>query len=196
MSEVFFTADTHFNHRAMIERGWRPEFSSVEEMNAALIENWNAVVAPKDTVWHLGDFGMGPASAYLPIVRQLNGTIHLIAGNHDKVWPGDRNSHRYQADWLDAGFSSVQAFARRGIDGHQVMLSHLPYDGDHVGEERYEQWRLRDLGDPLLCGHVHDAWQTSAAQLNVGVDVSGYRPVDLDTVRLWVRLLTEQAAGQ
>lgn len=41
--KVFFTSDTHFNHANIIKFCERP-FGSIEEMNEALIANWNRVV--------------------------------------------------------------------------------------------------------------------------------------------------------
>ena len=73
----FYTSDTHFNHRAIIDHAKRP-FANMEEMNEAMIENWNRVVAPHDDVYHLGDFAFGGAEA---ILTRLKGNIHLIRGN-------------------------------------------------------------------------------------------------------------------
>ena len=57
-SNVWFTADTHFNHRRLIEIN-RPQFGSVEEMNETMIERWNERVKKGDRVYHLGDFALG-----------------------------------------------------------------------------------------------------------------------------------------
>ena len=57
-SNVFFTSATHFFHNRIIDMAHRP-FSSIEEMNDAIITNWNNKV-PKDAiVYHLGDFAWG-----------------------------------------------------------------------------------------------------------------------------------------
>ena len=66
MSEVFFIADTHFNHKRIVEirekeRGRK--FASLEEHDEELIRRWNATVGKKDTVWHLGDFSFRQARA-------------------------------------------------------------------------------------------------------------------------------------
>lgn len=182
MSDVFFTADTHFGHRAMTERQWRPQYPTVAAMDEDLIERWNAVVDHQDTVWHLGDFSLGNWMHAAPIVFRLNGTKHLIAGNHDRCWPALRDSHKWQRAYIDAGFASVQAFARRRILGQSVMLSHFPFEGDHLEVDRFSEYRLPDTGGWIIHGHVHNAWKVKGRQINVGVDVNNFTPVRLDAI--------------
>lgn len=187
MTGIWLTADSHFGHRAMARegKGWRP-FETVEEHDEYLIQEWNKVVRAGDQVWHLGDVGMGPSADILQKVGRLNGYKHLITGNHDDVWPGHRDAHRHQREWLKT-WESVQAYARRRIDGKNVLLSHFPYRGDGSGEERYAEFRLHDKGAWLLHGHVHDLWAENGKQINVGVDVRGWRPVSLDEVTAIIR---------
>jgi calcineurin-like phosphoesterase family protein len=82
MREVFFISDTHFGHRGILsyEQEKRP-FTCLEEMHDHMIKAWNAVVSPKDKVFHVGDFCFGKANIH--IAGQLNGQKHLIMGNHD-----------------------------------------------------------------------------------------------------------------
>ena len=80
---IFFTSDTHFNHKAIISYCSRP-FESVEEMNDRLIDNWNQVVKPSDTVYHLGDFALY-CNDIEQIRKKLNGKINLIQGNHSML---------------------------------------------------------------------------------------------------------------
>lgn len=84
MSKVFVISDTHFFHKNVIEfeKEARP-FSSVEEMNEAIVNRWNSVVTKRDTVWHLGDVCFGKSSN-LEILDRLNGTKKLVMGNHDQ----------------------------------------------------------------------------------------------------------------
>ena len=51
---LFFTSDTHFSHANIMKFCGRP-FKNVGEMNNTIIKNWNDVVGPEDTVFHLGD---------------------------------------------------------------------------------------------------------------------------------------------
>ena len=79
---LFFTSDTHFGHENIITFCNRP-FESIEEHDRVLIQNWNSVVTPDDTVFHLGDFCFGNGYKWYEILGQLNGHIYLIRGNHD-----------------------------------------------------------------------------------------------------------------
>lgn len=174
---LFFTADTHIGHRMVAQlRG----FDSVEEHDRHLVGRWNSIVGPDDQVWHLGDVSLKPFTAVADTLAELNGTLHLVAGNHDAVWPGHREAHREQPRWL-ARFASVQAFARRRIGGQEVLLSHFPYagSGDHTELERFSQYRLHDEGRWLLHGHVHAAWRQRGRQVNVGLDVWEMAPVPM-----------------
>lgn len=178
MTGTWFTADTHFRHGRVAElRG----FASREEHDAEVIARWNKTVGPEDQVWLLGDVGMGEPHEYLPLVGQLNGVIHLIAGNHDPVWPGHQKAHTHQRSWLQH-FASVQAFARRRLNGRDVLLSHFPYSGDHTAETRYPDYRLRDMGKPLIHGHVHGEWKVNGRQVNVGLEMWDMRPVSIDVL--------------
>lgn len=193
---VWFTSDTHFGHSAMAAtgKGWRP-FATVQEHDEFLIERWNSVVRPNDEVWHLGDVGLGPTELILSTVARLHGTKHLVAGNHDACWPGNRDAHRVQRRWLTV-FESVAAFARRRTGrGQYVLLSHFPYRGDHSAEDRYAEYRLQDTGMWLLHGHVHGEWARRGRQINVGVDVRDWQPIELCDVAAMIRE-RDDAVGQ
>ena len=83
-------------------------FRSVDEMNAALVARWNERVADADVVWVLGDVAMGQIASSLPLARRLNGTKHLIAGNHDRCWAGHGpKAAKAEQMYRDAGFTTI-----------------------------------------------------------------------------------------
>jgi calcineurin-like phosphoesterase family protein len=187
--DAWYTADLHFGHRRISEYAGRP-FENVDDMGTAIIERWNAVVAPGETVWVLGDTAMGPqgagvSPAAIELVALLNGELVLVPGNHDACWVGSRKDQvRARAEYLAAGFADI--IGRPDpvmLAGRPCRRSHFPYrgGGDH-GVERYSEHRLEDRGDWLLCGHVHEKWRQRGRQINVGIDAWGGFPVHTNTL--------------
>lgn len=144
-------------------------------MDAALVERWNEVVAPNDVVWVLGDIALDYRR--LDPIKELNGLKLLVAGNHDACWTGHRKQAKARKSlpaYQEAGFEQVHdsgVVHGHRIAGIDVVLSHLPYAGDHEPTDRYADRRPPDRGLPMLCGHVHNAWRTNGRMINVGVDV-------------------------
>src|SRR5512137_2991157 len=83
--KTFFTSDTHFDHKNIIQYCHRP-FDSVDEMNEALVDNWNRTIAPEDLVYHLGDFTLGDIRHFNKWADQLNGHLRILPGSHDDLW--------------------------------------------------------------------------------------------------------------
>ena len=80
---IRYIADMHFDNDSIIAYDNRP-FDSVEEMNEALVSNWNRVVTdPEDLTWILGDFCAGDTERWRELLSRLNGRKALILGNHD-----------------------------------------------------------------------------------------------------------------
>ena len=48
-----------------------------------IIDYWNSVVKPKDTVWFLGDLCLTDRTKISAIMKRLNGSKKMIKGNHD-----------------------------------------------------------------------------------------------------------------
>lgn len=71
----------------------------------------------------------------------------------------------------------VQDSVKIAIDCCSVLACHFPYSGDSHDEDRHEDHRPADLGDWLLHGHVHERWARRGRMINVGVDVTGFRPI-------------------
>lgn len=184
MSNTFFSSDHHFYHANIINYSARP-FATVEEMNEKLVENWNKVVKPGDTMYYLGDFSLAHRAVTV-FVPRLNGDIHLIAGNHDHVHPvhykKDDKGERMRKVYYEAGIKSIKLEDKMHIGKHSVKLHHMPYTDDHTESERYTKWRPTNEGGWLLCGHIHEKWKLKDKQLNVGVDVWDYTPVAIEQI--------------
>jgi len=157
---IYFTADHHFNHGNIIKYCDRP-FSSVKQMNRSMIKIYNEIVNDDDVVYILGDFTMlGPSykGQIKKIVQKLQGTKHLILGNHDRLKP-----FAYE----DIGFASVHTWLTVG----EFTLVHDPAKS------------AMDRSINFLVGHIHDLFFKQKNCLNVGVDVWDFKPVSIDQVR-------------
>lgn len=182
--KTWFTSDTHFSHHNVITYCKRP-FTGIEHMNSEMIRLWNETVAPEDTVYFLGDFSLSkdPVEKILPL---LNGTKHLILGNHDRPHMAharkETKAETARLFYLQCGFATIQYDLKINIAGHSVKLHHMPYSGDHTEMERYGKYRPKNEGDWLLHGHVHDLFKIQGKQINVGVDVWDFKPVSLEQI--------------
>lgn len=172
---IFFTSDQHYSHSRIISYSSRP-FSSIDEMNNEIIKRYNEVVGPEDTVYHLGDFTLN-SSFVKPTLEKLNGTKHLIAGNHEACYSARPKHKKEIKKYLEYGFSSVQEIMELKLGEHTFTLSHLPFLKPDHADQRYSQFRPIDKGQFLLHGHVHNCWKINGRMINVGVDVHNYTPV-------------------
>ena len=187
---IWFTSDTHFSHERIISLCDRP-FKDADHMNDMLVENWNRVVAPEDTVFHLGDVALGKIDDSLAQVSRLNGFKVLVNGNHDR--PFMKKGKPAEADWTARYEEVFQVVYNENVgfslsDGTYVNLSHFPYDGDSHGEDRYRSARIADDGKTVLIhGHTHmnqivSHSEKGALQIHVGVDAWDYTPVSEDQI--------------
>ena len=84
---IWFTGDTHFGHENMLRLSDRP-WSTVAQMNDAMVANINSKVAADDELYILGDFSfkMTVQDAYELRKSIACKRVHLLPGNHDKDW--------------------------------------------------------------------------------------------------------------
>jgi len=153
---VWFTSDTHFGDHRTLNIHRRP-FASVAAMDAEMVENWNAVVAPDDTVWHLGDVARRLADVP-DLLAALHGTKHLLRGNNDAPAIADL-----------PGWASVRDYAEIALDDHFLVLCHYPL----------RSWNRQHRGAINLHGHSHGKLKPMPRQSDVGVDPHRFRPVSL-----------------
>ncbi|QSB07852.1 metallophosphoesterase family protein [Lysinibacillus fusiformis] len=167
---MYFTSDTHFNHKKILLFESRP-FTSIEEMNEALISIWHSTIQPKDTIFHLGDFSFGNVEETMAILQRLNGKIHLIQGNHDI----DKKWQKILGENLIECFHPIGT--QPTYNKHRMWLTHYPMC---IGL-RPRKWSIS--------GHIHSTDNQDLNQLNVGIDARLWRhkpfgqPISMD--ELW-----------
>lgn len=163
----YYISDMHFGHKNIMKHSARP-FDSVEKMNKVIIQNWNKKVKPTDDVYILGDFcykmkGLEPSD----ILKQLNGKLHLIIGNHDKHLLNDSAARKY--------FVEIKDYKLIEDNGEKIILSHYPM----------AEWDGYFRGVKHFYGHIHNNTNNVTYKImtemienayNVGVDILDYEP--------------------
>lgn len=177
---VWFTSDTHFNHKNIIRYCGRP-FEDVQSMNDSIVERWNSCVKPTDKVYHMGDLGLFRQEEDVnAMLDNLNGTVWMVKGNHD----GKKVKHAL-------GYRLQKA---RGywIDHTLAVMVHKPCNYPAIAQN-YD-WD----NTILLYGHVHDRgpdclhWVRfpdgkEILAYHVGVDTNNFFPVSKDAIEQMVR---------
>lgn len=168
MSRIWLISDLHFSHRGVCNflrddgtplRPW----NDPEEMDEALIENFNNLVSPNDKTYFLGDMVINRRA--LPQIGKLNGDKILIKGNHDIFRLNEYTEY----------FRDIRAYHVHPKSN--VIMSHIPI---HASSKR----RFR----ANIHGHTHanfvlgldglpDPWY-----INVCVENTNFRPILFDEV--------------
>lgn len=184
LNRIYITSDTHYGH-ANICRGTTTwdltkrtsaegnvlgvrDFDTIEEMNAALIENINSIVPHDGILFHLGDWSFG-GEENIPIFRHRIkcNNIHLITGNHD------HHQEKGSWDWL---FTSRQKYLELEVG------KHLKFNLFHFN---ISSWNNINRGAFHLHGHQH--WQSDqrfseGRCMDIGVDGNNLFPYKLTDV--------------
>ena len=170
---VFFTSDTHFGHKNIIKYCNRP-YTNIDEMNLALVHNWNSVVKADDIVFHLGDFAfMKEEKKVLDLIWSLNGHIYLVPGNHDHIenfkFPSLANKFNFMSQLSEVDIK-VEDEKLRFVLCHYAM----------------RVWNKSHYGAIQLYGHSHGTLpdDPKSRSMDVGVDCHGYTPIHIDDVLL------------
>lgn len=110
---IYYTADLHVHYAQLLPS--RP-FATVEEMDEALVKNWNDTVGPEDTVYLVGDIGWN--GGRVPGELRLSGHKHLIRGNHDTGYEDAGRLYRW--------FETVTDFNEIDDGETHILLCHYP----------------------------------------------------------------------
>ena len=164
VSNIWFTSDHHWGHANIIRFSQRP-FADVEEMNEALIENWNRLVEAGDTVYHLGDIFWMPVPAAKQIRERLNGRLCLVRGNHDKTADSMKEAFEWIKDYYELKVDDAAAPEGR----RRIVLCHYAF----------RVWNKPHHGAWHLYGHSHCSLPDAPNSLSfdAGVDCHDYAPI-------------------
>jgi calcineurin-like phosphoesterase family protein len=133
-------------------------------MNETIINNWNLIVKPNDTIYHLGDvmFRCKNKTVAEEFLNKLNGNIkYLIIGNHDQ------KEVTTAKNWQWARYSLQEM----KLDNQLIILSHYAM----------RVWRNSCHGSWCFSAHSHNGMNATRYNeisggliLDVGVDSAAY----------------------
>lgn len=170
---LYFTSDLHFFHEGIIGHCARP-YNNAQEMGAALIRNWNAVVHENGQVFVLGDmfWKRGDLQQCKNVMAKLHGKKWLVAGNHD-IFARD--------EYLELGFEDARDYLELAVGWQLVVCCHYPlleWNGFYHGS-----WHLH--------GHAHGRGSHFSFRVkDVGTDANNYLPVS------WAQIERELRDGR
>ena len=177
INKIWLSSDHHFHHSNIIKYCNRP-FETVEEMNQALIDNWNSVVGKDDDVYHLGDLCFGNIEKWNSVLEPgvLNGNIHLILGNHDV--PRVFKEGVYKERFCEITYQKMLL-----ADGWTVFLNHFPFmDFSNNIDHKVAQAFGHIHSGPFSVGTTTEEKMKMLKwnQYDVGVDNNDYTPISLE----------------
>ena len=167
---IYFTSDTHFGHdREFI---WGPRgFTNHVDHDKEVIRRWNEVVGPDDIVYHLGDVMLGDNEYGISCLRQLNGHIKIIPGNHDTQTRLDL--YRMVENVEVLGLAEMIKYKK-----YHFYLSHHPTMTSNLEKAPYLRMHLINL-----YGHTHQQTQFYNGipfMFHVGLDSNNNTPISID----------------
>ncbi len=167
---IYFTSDLHFGHKNIMRYAERP-FETTEEMDQALIDNWNTRVNANDEVYILGDVTMRGGEFANEKLSQLKGRIYLIKGNHD-YYADRKNYDPWRLEW-------IKDYHVVHYQNEQFVLFHFPI----------LEWDRKFHGAYQLHGHQHNHADYNIKnradgirRYDVGVDANNYAPVSIEEI--------------
>ena len=165
--KTYITSDLHLGHSNIKKfcPVTRARFSdNTDEMNEAMIKEWNEIVEPEDTVYILGDVAFMAASKAAVLLKRKNGRKILIEGNHDHKALKDVSFQKC--------FAEVHKYLEIVYNGTKICMFHYP-----IGE-----WNQMHRGSVHFHGHLHgnpnglDGYRA----LDVGMDSTGWIVLEME----------------
>lgn len=145
-------------------------FSSVDEMNEAIIERWNSIVKPDDIVFHLGDITLTDTTKGIECFKRLNGQISVVWGNHDSP---ARQELIERMPVITLGYAHQFKFGKISC-----YLSHYP--------TLTANWDDKHFNQHVINFHAHTHQRTNWLQVNnpfmyhIGMDSHNCTPIHIE----------------
>lgn len=164
MCEQYFLGDIHIGHKNILK--YRPEFPSLEEHDARIMDNILSTVGKRDLLWLTGDcFFTKESLDFLRTLRSHIPRINLVLGNHD-------TDNRERVD-------NVKTIIREDLVDKvgaiftvkDFWVTHAPIHSEELRGKRN------------IHGHVHTNTLEDPRYYNTSCENVGYKPISLSAIR-------------
>ena len=159
-------------------------FANVEEMNEALITNYNNTVGEDDICIWVGDCFWRNKKLARTIMSRLNGKKILVLGNHDTG----------RESMMNLGFDWACYEMTLRIEQQSVTIKHYPLRWPwwkrwwgRKPKPKYWNRMPKDRGQWHIHGHTHSSVKYDGKQIHVGVDAWKYKPVSINQIAKRIR---------
>ena len=162
--EIFWTADTHYDHNRIVTQYGRP-FTDIYEMNQSLVDNINDIAGRRDLLYHLGDVSWCDPAIFFDLIKCR---VKLVVGNHDK-----RRMRQLRRLAESGRIEMFHGYLDLKINKQKITACHYPM----------RAWNCSVHGAWLLHGHTHGKIENpDFLTMDVGVDANEFKPVSHDQV--------------
>jgi calcineurin-like phosphoesterase family protein len=153
---VYVAADLYLGYTNIIRRNNRP-FMDVEEMNKALLKNWNDTVCFDDIVYFLGDISYGEGAEDIDYwLNRLSGNIIFIKGDQD----------------ISENIEFLMDYVTVDVGNKHFCLVHNPTEAP----EDFNGWIIH----AHRCGYDfenHPFVDRERKTINISLEATDYRPI-------------------
>lgn len=137
-----------------------------------MIKNWNALVGPKDVVYHLGDVVIN--RRYIQTLGRFNGRKILVGGNHDI----------FKLEDYYAYFEDIKGVVKLDVKGEEIRsyyFTHIP-----IHPESIPVWCAANVHGHLHANRVLDKWgKIDPRYICVSVEHTNYAPVPVENLEAY-----------
>ena len=172
-SKLYFLADLHLGHTNIIKYSTRP-FKDANEMNEAIVAQWNVHIKDDDIVYIPGDLSMHNKSVLEKYIPMLKGNLFVIPGNHDSV----KILNKITNITVLNEYVELNVIDSETENGKQLIcLMHYPI----------AKWKNMEYGSWMLHGHTHGGYVNPGASLDTGVDaLHRVYPASYDEIKVYL----------
>jgi calcineurin-like phosphoesterase family protein len=164
-TNIHVWSDIHFGHGNIIKYCNRP-FPDRRLMDQCLMGNYQNVVKHDDIVIWGGDIGFMKEHDINHILNQLPGYKIQIVGNHDI----HRDGRVYELAFNERHLCFVLNVEDVDFE-YQLLFTHYPLDPTNVPDGCYN-----------VHGHIHNHLVPGNKHINMCVEHTGYRPMNIKEV--------------